>query len=276
MQSAPLKIRVQDDAGKPYFVEDFESVADFNASGLFNVADNNNLLFSLNNQTGFNSAKSAAILMNDTAPDFSGRTILYSPLIDLTATGSPTLSFNYAFSQKQLNTDDILELFISNDCGKTWQSRSKRTGATLRTVTTAKTNSNYLPVDSAEWKKVSTPIPVSHVNSRFMFKVELTNFYGNNIFIDNININPQLYSSVAMIEIQDLLVVPNPANNVISISGDFEKVNCKIIDINGKLVKEISRYNSDDSIDVSGLSTGVYSVLLHEENSYGVLRFVKY
>jgi len=276
VQSAPLKIRVQDDAGKPYFVEDFESVADFNASGLFNVTDNNNLLFSLNNQTGFNSAKSAAILMNDTAPAFSGRTILYSPLIDLTATGSPTLSFNYAFSQKQLNTDDVLELFISNDCGKTWLSRSRRTGATLRTVATAKTSSAYLPVDSTEWKKVSTPIPLSHVNSRFMFKVELTSFYGNNFFIDNININPQLYSSIAMVEIQDLLLVPNPANSVISISGDFEKVNCKIIDINGKLVKEIAHYNADNTIDVSSLSNGVYSVLLKEENSYGILRFVKY
>ena len=109
-----------------------------------------------------------------------------------------------------------------------------------------------------------------------MFKVELTSFYGNNFFIDNININPQLYSSISMIEIQDLLLVPNPANSVISISGDFEKVNCKIIDINGKLVKEVTHHNAANTIDVSELSNGVYSVLLKEENSYGILRFVKY
>jgi len=276
VHSAPLKIRVQDDAGKPFFVENFESIADVDASGLFNIADNNNLIFSLNNQAGFNSAKSAAILMNDTAPHFSGKTTLYSPLIDLAATGSPTLSFNYAFSQKQINTDDVLELFISNDCGKTWQSRSKRIGATLRTVVSAQAHATYMPADSTEWKKVTTPIPVSYVNSRFMFKIEFTNFYGNNFFIDNININPQLYSSITMVEMQDLTLAPNPASSSIFINGNFEKTNCKIIDINGKVVSEILQYNAAESIDVKELSNGVYSILLTDENSYGILRFVKH
>ncbi len=274
--SAPLKIRINSDSGNPYFVEDFENTPSVNATGLFNLADNPNLQFSLNNSTGYNSSKSIAILMNDTAPLFSGRTILYSPMLNLTSTGSPTLSFDYACAQKLLNSDDVLEVFFSGDCGKTWQSRLRRTGAALRSITTAQTSSAYLPQDSTEWKRVSIVIPNNFINSRFMFRIEFTNHFGNNLFIDNININPQLFSGLQVVEMEGLQVYPNPAHTHIRISGNNGNAALSIINIHGESIQQLSNYSFDSDIDVSHLPAGIYFIMLHRANEFGTQRFVKF
>ena len=78
--------------------------------------------FALSNGAGFNSANSIAIRMVDTIA-YTGRTSLISPTINLSSTGTPLFSFKYACSQKKLNSDDVLEVFISTDCGKTWLSK---------------------------------------------------------------------------------------------------------------------------------------------------------
>ncbi|RYE26256.1 MAG: T9SS type A sorting domain-containing protein [Sphingobacteriales bacterium] len=68
-----------------------------------------------------------------------------------------------------------------------------------------------------------------------------------------------------------ITVYPNPAVNSISVNGNYN--NAKIYDLNGKMIKASSM--SNNSIIVSELPAGVYTILLNGDNGSATSRFVK-
>jgi hypothetical protein len=66
------------------------------------------------------------------------------------------------------------------------------------------------------------------------------------------------------------LLYPNPANRYLHISGEYNASQVKIYSINGEMVLE--KVLSEPGIDISGLETGVYILVLDETRS---LRFFK-
>jgi hypothetical protein len=241
---------------------------------LFNEADNPNLLYGIA-QHGHNSLKSAVIQMSDTSAAYGGRTTLISPAINLNGLTLPAFSFKYAFSQKVLNSNDKLDVFISNDCGKTWLSKGSRIGANLRTVTTAQADKNWAPQDSTQWKEYTFLVTNAYAVDNFMFKIELTTYRGNAFFIDNINVNPAGYNSIQKLALEGVELLPNPANSFIQINGLPEKMEYIISDITGKPC--IQGFIDDaQTIGVAILPAGIYNVSLQGPNSFCNKRFVKY
>lgn len=73
-----------------------------------------------------------------------------------------------------------------------------------------------------------------------------------------------------------LKVFPNPANDIINIKVEGSKnsiMSCKIIDASGKLVLNISVLQKQ-TVDVSGLSKGVYSLIIYNETVFKSERIV--
>ena len=64
----------------------------------------------------------------------------------------------------------------------------------------------------------------------------------------------------AEVEIQDALVYPNPANDIINVVNGIykQKVKIELYNINGKKVMEESLQPMDNSFNISDLSTGIY------------------
>jgi PKD repeat protein len=272
-QSPPLSIKVADLVHDNYFVQDFESLNHFDNSGLIVGQENTLVQWTIAN-VGFNSARSAALLFADTLK-YSGRNSLLSPALDLTKTPNATLSFNYYFSQKKLNNDDVLEVYFSNDCGRTWSSRLKRSGANFRTVVNPLQSFNDYDSDTSRWKTISLPIPANFRTQDFWFRIDFTNFYGNNFLIDNININPELFSSISNAEEVSISVTPNPALQKLNVQHPFEKIHLHIRDLTGRGLLIIENFESGE-IDISQFSAGCYIVVLINRGRMFAKRFNKF
>lgn len=272
--SQVMTIRVNTD-GANYFVQNFENITTFNQSQLFSITDNANLNYGINNTLGYNSTQSAMINMPDTSHLYSGRVSLTSPTINLSGVAIPFLKFNYALAQRVLNNNDKLEVFFSKDCGATWQSQSSKTGANLRTVATAQADGNWLPADSTEWRPVTLAVPGTYRINGFMFKIEYTNYKGNALYLDNININPEAYTGISKIELTDVELLPNPANNYITLSGLPEAMPYRMMDMNGKQWMQ-GEIDNSQSIDISAIPAGVYLLRIEGEEAYSYQRFVKF
>lgn len=273
LQSNPLKISVSNFVPQETFVQDFEQIGNIENSELILLNENKNTQLNLFQSVGFKSLKCAGVLLNDTL-HFSGKNSMVSPTINLENTPNAKLNFTYSFSQKKWNNNDALEVFFSNDCGKTWSSVLKRTSANFRTINAEIQNSNSLPMDSSQWKVIEVAVPSSFQVEDFRFKIDFTNYYGNNFFIDNININPELYTSAQEITRDFFRFFPNPLSEKIRIESSLENFNIKITDVAGKEMMHSEAYRNT-TLDVSNLSSGMYFISVFNETKKMVKRFNK-
>lgn len=105
---------------------------------------------------------------------------------------------------------DALRMYVSTDCGKTWSEKYYENGAVLGS--TNPTQNQFIPASVSQWKQVAKPLPYSYLsNNHVMFKFVFYSNGGNNLYIDDININ----SSNAGIEDElfrqiNFMIKPNP------------------------------------------------------------------
>ncbi len=194
---------------------------------------------------------------------------MISPTIDFSAMQNPVFTFKVAFCQRvnwdQSLTADKLKVFTSVDCGQTWQQRYLKTGATLSTRSA--TNTSFVPT-SSQWRtetiNISSVVTAPNVRIKFQF----TSDGGNNIYIDDINIQGTTGVESPDAGISQFSVFPNPAqdNTMISFSlQDQEQVNLQLIDMTGREVMNV--YSGDLAagqhmmpVNTAELSSGIYFI----------------
>lgn len=140
------------------------------------------------------------------------------------------------------------------------------------------------------FKELQLPTTVTDGNweaLHFDFSSEIGTAYNRLVIIpdfesrsqDNISYFDQVsFSSVAGFQnvfFNSLKLVPNPANNWVQISEDFDAITAvEIFDIQGKLVKEIVYFQ--DQIDISDLKVGLYFVQITAADKTTVKKLVVY
>ena len=138
---------------------------------------------------------------------------LVAPLFNLNGWGGGAVSFHYAYKTYSATPadHDTLEVVVSTDCGTNWISLWKRGGTQLATESGNATN-NWVPT-AAQW--TTTPIKVSLdayvASGNILVAFRTKNRYGQNIYIDNVNITGLPLYDVAPIQ------VANPANDECSL-----------------------------------------------------------
>lgn len=275
--SDSVLIRVNGTGTYPFYVQRFEQLANFDATDLVRSTDNQNLTWQLSDSTqGYNSHKAAVVRPNDSTDAYTGRTVLYSPSVDLSATLDPSLNFKYAFTRKMVNNFDQLEVFVSNNCGASWLSVGKKTGGDLISIATTVDDKNWKPADSTQWKTFIYTIPAAYDVANFLFKIEYTNFRGNVLYIDNINVNEGEYTNIDDLQLREVVLYPNPTNNSFTTSGDFEKLWMTITDLNGAVLVAQREIQSGTQHSIQDLAAGVYIVSLRSNKSIVHKRIVKY
>lgn len=149
--------------------------------------------------SGFGTSTASAYVNNYNYDDNGQKDWLITPSYNFASVANGRIRWEYAHAQyAQTSSRDSLEVLYSTNCGATWTSLWRRGGSSLATATA--TNSNFTPT-SAQWKRDSISLAAlsGQTNVRFAF-VNTTN-YGNNTFLDNINIynagNPQVVAPVA-------------------------------------------------------------------------------
>lgn len=125
-------------------------------------------------------------------PDTAQFDNLISSPLNLTGASAPKMTFKRAYktyvsATNPNNYRDELKVYISTDCGATWGSAVYfKKGAQLATNGTL--NTTFDPAVAADWD-IDTVNLNAYIGQTIKVKFEFVNRYGNNLYVDDININ---------------------------------------------------------------------------------------
>lgn len=192
----------------------------------------------------------------------------YAPLMNFTNNSQPTLTFDVAH-RRYSSYSEQLQVMVSADCGANWTTVYDKSGADLATgsATSSEFNSpaNY-------WRQEVVDLSAYAGNEHVIIKFVFTSGYGNNVFIDNVNISDGPLA-IETIEASELAIFPNPVKDVMNINYDKAISQIDVYDVNGKLVKTFTTVGS--TINVSDLSDGIYMLNIQTEEGLVIRKIVK-
>ena len=167
---------------------------------------------------------------------------LISGTYDVSNLSSATLTFRLAYAQSSSGVgNDILRLYTSNDCGSTWSLRWIQAGTGMATV--GPQSSDWEPSAPNEWAEIQVDNFGSHMSDNLQFKFEFASFGGNNLYIDNINLEGPF---------KDAPVLESPDDGAVNRPED--------VLINWKAIGNVDSYeyeiDTDPNFNTGNLITG--------------------
>ncbi len=109
---------------------------------------------------------------------------LITPSIDLQTASAPSLTFKVAYKNYP-GYSDSLRVLISTDCGVNFTPIYTKSGATL--ATNGSLTTSFAPLVAGDWRTETVDL-TAYAGNIIKLQFESINQYGNNIFIDNINL----------------------------------------------------------------------------------------
>jgi hypothetical protein len=178
---------------------------------------------------------------------------------DLSWCGAVQISFKVAYQQKAATSMDKLKLEVSNNCGKTWNTRWSKQGAALASTSDLSAN-QYYPL-AGEFIKYTVTVPFySSAIFRFVFEADPSD-PGNDLFLDDINlIDPTVGVKENNIAV-GLNLYPNPAKDkaIIEYSTlESHNVTIDVVDVLGKKVASLDKGKVEAGSHEFELATGSY------------------
>lgn len=262
-------INVQSNTGVSYpFSESFETATSLNGLDWFtNNLDTANTwqLTNLAAATG-----STSVMIDNFNTPINGKDELYSRAINLIGASALTISFKYAFARRDTSNKDQLFLYGLSSCGGVAIPRFSATGVALETVPI--TNTPFYPTSPTDWRFVSNSILSAQFTTGFRLKFLFNKSGGNNIFIDDINIDITTATKDITETVESATIFPNPTAN--SCSLKFNLTQTKTLSINvfnilGEKVFTISKDvyeegNHEVKLNTNNFSNGMYIIQLHD------------
>ena len=207
---------------------------------------------------------------------------LISPSYDLSTINSPTLKFRYSGAAFDNTPDDELRIMLSDNCGRTWQTRETLSGFEL-TNSGLVTNA-YVPNTNSTWTDVTVSLGsfANKPNVRVKFRW-ISGGRSNNFYIDDITLSNSPLGMEDLENLIDLNVAPNPTAGLTTVSmnlPDDANVTMEIIDVLGKNVNSLFSRNMSNGahrfdIDMTNYSVGVYYLRILVDNDMVMKKVVK-
>ena len=137
---------------------------------------------------------SRSLVFDNFNNDEKGKTAdLISPRINASRYDSLSMEFMLAAALYDAINLDTLEIMVSPDCGKSFSTVYKKWGTALSTKAGLATT-EFIPVKT-DWRKETIDLS-SFKGNDIQIRIRGTNQYGNNLYLDNININGFNFPSV--------------------------------------------------------------------------------
>ncbi|HXC04006.1 MAG TPA: choice-of-anchor V domain-containing protein [Bacteroidia bacterium] len=199
---------------------------------------------------------------------------LITPSFNLHAMTTPVLTFQVAY---QLYTNpasatpasDTLVVYISTDCGTTWNQVYKKFGVPLTTTTPTYSTASFKPTAS-QWRFESIDLATYASASSAMFKFVNITDYENNLYLDDVHIDNSLGIQTQELSALALALYPNPANDQLQVNYELKETSpltIRLYDMQGRemplLVNESHKPAGTytHTIDLKSIPSGTY--LLH-------------
>jgi len=227
-------------------------------------------------QTSTVAATGAKCVMVDNYFDTPNAPVsIYTPMFDLTSLQDPGITFNVAYSQNGANSNDRLRVYYSDDCAGSWIPLYSKSGAALHTLGSGPiSTAPFTNPAPSQWRheKIAMGSSFSAVNNlllKFEFTPDSIN-PGNNIFLDDINIENVVGIKELKNDKLSFQVLPNPASANVKIEFTLENkntVSVELFDLSGKLIQKANYGNLEKgkqalSFDTGNLSSGLYILKL--------------
>jgi len=215
--------------------------------------------------TGFNSV----YITNYTGNISQTNDVFITPTYNLSNVTNANLTFWLAFAARSSSSTDQLKVFASTNCGQLWNIRYNKTGTTLSTAGII--TSNFVP-SSTQWRQETVNIASSSYNNKpnVRFKFDYFQSNGNNIYIDDLNLDGIVGLNDVFEQSLEFNVYPNPVISKGSIEfmlTERNAVRIDVVNVLGQLVNEIEETTLDAGeyqFELPGhLSSGLYSVRLN-------------
>ena len=263
----------------PIYTESFELLSSLNGPDWFeNSFDEENHWLITDDNVAFDGSQ--CIMLDNLSSTMETKDELYSPLVDLSNTSEMDITFRYAFAGKTSEINDELLVQLNKSCGNFWLTKSTIDSAEL--VTGSPLIDPYIP-SYDEWRLGLVNIPSSYLVDDFRFRFVFNGRGGNNVFIDDINIDVAAGVEENSFEKNQLRLFPNPTTGKINrvlpeYAGKIKAV--KLFDSKGVEASPLTplqweRGTGTASIDISLLSKGLYFIIAETENGVYRGRVVK-
>ena len=262
------------------FVEGMENTTTFNNDWTINTQSGN----AWQNSTVAAYTGSRALRVNNLGNVANDVTEAISPSFNLASVQNPTLDFKAAYAKKATgSSNDQLIIYSSIDCGASWQIVTIKTASTLSSAPA--TNSAFTPSGQSQWKTHTATINATLASkSNVRFKFYFKSNGGNNIYIDDINLDGTVGIEETKL-VNNLSVYPNPTTESAFVSfnliGNVKNLNITLRDVLGKEVTKIingqafaaGKYTL--SIDQQKkLQSGLYFIEFNADNKVTVEKLV--
>jgi hypothetical protein len=195
--------------------------------------------------------------------------------MNFSAPALPFLTFDVAHATYGGQYTDTLEILASTDCGATFSTLYKKWGTTLAT---AGTNSNFFTPLANEWRKDTIDLTAYLGTAHLVVAFRNHGLWGNNIYIDNINLLNAPTSVEPVVHSNNFEVFPNPVSaceNITIGNRGNEKVRVTLYNAAGKVVmREFISSTAVIPLEQYNLAKGTYFLNLSGEtkiNNYKLM-----
>jgi len=183
---------------------------------------------------------------------------------------SNIIKFKVAYAQIDENSTDLLQVFVSYNCGQTWYPRLSKSGSILQT-TNGVFITNFVPQND-QWREEYISIGSFINKSTLRLKFSATGHLGNPIYIDDIQLDQASEININSFDTEYLpSIFPNPIDESSRLwlkTNKEENLTIKINNIVGQCLinKNIDLINGENSLQIpefNQLSSGIYFVSLY-------------
>ncbi|MFN8144497.1 MAG: T9SS type A sorting domain-containing protein [Bacteroidia bacterium] len=178
---------------------------------------------------------------------------LQLPAMDLSGLQDASLTFDLSHARYQTSNDN-LKIKVSADCGGTWTTVFNKTGAALATTTASTTA--FTPTTAAQWRSELVSLGAFVGNNNLFVKFEGLSNYGNNLYVDNVNVTFSTGITTVTKKVAFELY-PNPASDRASVDVNLDKKDDVTIEVFNKVGALV--YSSTEA----GMSAGEHSITIN-------------
>ena len=163
---------------------------------------------------------------------------MYLQPVDLSGSVSASLTFDVAYAQYSTAELDNLVVRVSTNCGATFTNVYSKSGPTL--ATSAIQTAAFYPTTAAMWRTETIDLSAYNGQSNLLIDFLGISKYGNNGFVDNINVSRLVSVDDTKLE-SHANVFPNPTEGKITANIAIADPTDMTISVTNALGQEVAR-----------------------------------